>query len=45
MKPVAIYLLSCSTNTLLERRIHIHIYTYIYIYPKEKLDVHSRVST
>jgi hypothetical protein len=34
---------SCSTNTLLETRIHIHIYTYIY--PKEKLDVHIRVST
>jgi hypothetical protein len=34
---------SCSTNTLLETRIHVHIYTYIY--PKEKLDVHIRVST
>ena len=34
---------SCSTNTLLETRIHIQIYTYIY--PKEKLDVHIRVST
>ena len=34
---------SCSTNTLLETRIHIHIYTYIC--PKEKHDVHIRVST